>query len=75
MGVCSELDPLDAFKELFHCVLRDCWLFDDLIRVYQDLRWNSKAELLRRLEVDDQLELGGRHLDQQTISCVRNTIE
>ena len=40
-----------------NCVLRDCWLFDDFIRLYQDLRWNSKAELLRRLEVDEQPEL------------------
>jgi len=50
-------------------------LFDHSIRPREKLRRERKALLLSGLEVDDQLELGGHHPDQLTISCVRNTIE
>ncbi len=33
------------------------WLFDDFIRLYQDLRRNRKPYLLRRLKIYHQLEL------------------
>ncbi len=47
--------------QLNDALIKSCTvdLFDHFIRSYQDLRWNSKAELLCRLEVDDQLELSG----------------
>ena len=33
------------------------WLFDYLIRPREHIRWNRQADLLRRLQVDDELEL------------------
>jgi hypothetical protein len=45
------------------------------IRSREKLGRERKALLLSGREVDDQLELGGHHPDQLTISWVRNTIE
>src|SRR5215813_11801343 len=43
---------------------------DHLIRPRQERRWDCQAEGLGRLEIDDQLELGGL-LDRQ-VACLRS---
>ena len=64
--VCSVLDSQDSIKELLNCVLEgqirriiQCCSFNHLGRLIENIRRDRNAELLGRLEVDDEIEPGG----------------